>query len=73
MVTSILSFCYDQKKIAFVNFASLKSALKAREALQGQSVGDPPVQLKINYAKEIIPGARPRGGRGRQNQTPGSP
>jgi len=50
-----------QKKIAFVNFASLKSALKAKDALQGQSVGDPPVQLKINFAKEIHPGSRPRG------------
>jgi RNA recognition motif-containing protein len=61
------------KKIAFVNFASLKSALKAREALQGQSVGDPPVQLKINYAKEIIPGSRPRQSRQQYQQTPGSP
>jgi len=55
------------KKIAFVNFASLKSALKAREALQGQSVGDPPVQLKINFAKESTPGVRSRT-RARQQQ-----
>jgi len=59
------------KKIAFVNFASLKSALKAKDALQGQSVGDPPVQLKINFAKEIHPGSRPRGPP--RPQAPGSP
>jgi len=66
------------KKIAFVNFAALKSALKARDALQGQTIGDPPVQLKINFAKEIIPGSRPRGprrdrDRSQQQGTPGSP
>jgi len=38
----------------------LKSALKARDALQGQSVGDPPVQLKINFAKESTPSVRAR-------------
>jgi len=57
------------KKIAFINFASLKSALKAKEALQGQSVGDPPVQLKINFAKESTPSVRgSRSGRSRSSR-----
>jgi RNA recognition motif-containing protein len=51
------------KKIAFVNLASIHAALTARERLQGKQIGDPPVALKINFAKEVSRGgpSRPRG------------
>jgi len=46
------------KKIAFVNLTSIHSALAARERLQGKQIGDPPVTLKINFAKEVSGGGR---------------
>jgi len=63
------------KKIAFVNMTSLKSALRAKDALQGHSIGEPAVQLKINFAKENPGRARGTGGRRPTptTTTPGSP
>jgi len=48
-----------EKKCAFVNLTSVKAALRAKEALQGRTLGDPPVQLKINFAKELATIRRP--------------
>jgi RNA recognition motif-containing protein len=58
------------KKIAFINMTSIHSSLNAREKLQGKQIGDPPVTLKINFAKEVT---GKRGPRDQQGPPQGGP